>query len=183
MSVGQLPDKNYLSNVCYLLLATQFEVSNSYILPKAVVGAFHFYCFVCIFKLNTCSKTKKEEQESPEENRKRRTGRAVTCPSITCRGGGGVIPSLPVRPCPGMGIPHAVLDWGVPHPDLSQMGRGVPHPDLSQVWGGGEEPCPGLFWIGGWNPILSWTGDSLSCDGWGTPPPEGTWHQWKYYGI
>ena len=94
------------------------------------------------------------------ENCKRRIARAVACSSLTYPGGGG----YPVLSCPRW--------WG-----------GGPYPILScPGWGRGTQSCPVPDGVGVPHPLLGRGGGRIpSCGGWGTP--EGTWDQWKYYGM
>ena len=111
------------------------------------------------------------EQDSPlTGNRKRRTTRTITCPSVICPGlvgGGGVIP-VPGRgryPSPRWWYPSPQgLSWsggghpspvpgGYPSPVLAV---GYPSPDLTR---GIHQSCPGgTPGLAGGTPILSWLG-------------------------
>ena len=113
-------------------------------------------------------------QESlPAGNRKSRTTRGITCPNITYLGG------------------YLILAGKVPHPDLA---GGYPIPaSPSQLAG-----YPILTWPGGttsWGTPFDWGTPCKDCGTlptpgkrprasyWGTPPPQRTWDQWKYYGM
>ena len=101
-------------------------------------------------------------------SRKRRTARGITCPSVTCPGGGGY-------PSPSQGVPRPDLAGG--YPILTWPGD----PILS--WPGGYQI---LTWPGGGTP--GWVSPHLEL---GYPhlglvtviPSERTWDQWKYYGM
>ena len=111
------------------------------------------------------------QDSPPAGNCKRRTARTVTCPGITCPGGG-------VQSCPGwLGEGYPILDRG--YPILSCSGWGVPHLVMT-----GVPPC--LDWrtlqkgpvtsesIMGWRWGTPREGDVTSGiimgGGWGTPP-------------
>ena len=108
-------------------------------------------------------------------NCKRHTACTITCPTTTYLNGG--TSSCPVSDG-GMGGP--VLDVGVPISSLLDGG----YPILSLMW---RYPIP--FQTGGipksiphpdLGPDLD--GSTPSCYSQGTPL-EGTWDQWKYYGM
>ena len=101
----------------------------------------------------------REQDSPPAGNHKRRTTRGVTCPSVTCPGGGRGYPS-PVMT--GWGLPQ-VLSW-------LAGGGGYPSPILARGY-----PCPGVNSHLGLGYAPAWDGlTSLAWD-WGTPHPPTDW--------
>ena len=118
------------------------------LLQKTTLVIPILYIFLYCFS----DESRREQESPPAGNRKRRTARGITCPSITYSGGGGE-------------VPHPWRGGGVSHPDLA-MGGGTPS------WPGGGYPI--LTWLGDtspWDTPRKGHGTSGSIIGWrwGTP--------------
>ena len=117
------------------------------------------------------------KQESPSAgNRKRCTARAVTNPSITCRGGGYSILSfswirgVPTLSCPRQKVPLSSPGWKypiLPWPVDPQKGPGTSGSIMGWRWVPPRKDMGPVY--------ILWNGDGV--------PPERPCNQWKYYGM
>ena len=128
-------------------------------LEMSICQEYGLRCQLCLNLANSHEsefvKCVHKQDSPPARNRKRRTARCITCPSITYTG--GVIQSWP--------------------------GSGYPMPGQGGIPSCGTPP-PGQYWGTG-SPTWDWgtPQDGMWDQSLGYPSQERTRDQWKYYGM